>query len=151
MCAYDVYVCVMDIYLCVCVWSRWFFTTVWCGIVALSSLLFLSVSLFVVFFAERDFISFNCNVLRNFTACPTDIRLLGGVVPDPVFPVVCALIALACLVCVGFLGHLGCFHIYLSEWSDQTLRRCACVRECVCSFHFSVVPSCVELLVSQFC
>ena len=89
--------------------------TVWFALISILLLFLYSFSLFVLFFADKEnSLRFNCNSPSNLTACDPALRVLGVVIPDPLFPILCGILVLLSLIGMGFLGHLAGFHLYLS-------------------------------------
>ena len=74
-----------------------------------------SVVFFILFFAARDQLHYFCNVPGNSSACDPGLRILGALVPDPVFPTVTAVLAVLAVIGILLIGHLTCFHFYLSK------------------------------------
>ena len=103
---------------------RWFLAVIWSALVSLLLFLLYSLSLFILFFSSTESIRFNCRLPSNLTACDSSLRVFGGVVPGPVFPVLCGGSVFLSLIGVGLLGHLAFFHLYLSRY---------CYSYCVCS------------------
>ena len=78
-------------------------------------LLLYNLALFILFFADRDSLRYNCGYPSNTSACDTTLRIFGGAVPDPVFPTLTAILGVLACIAVLLLGHLSAFHVYLSK------------------------------------
>ena len=85
------------------------------GLLGTSLNLFFAFSLFVLFFADRDSLRYSCDFSTNITACDPDLRILGAVVPEFVFPVCTGIVCLFAIITVALLGQLTIFHYYLSK------------------------------------
>ena len=99
----------------------WFLSTIVSGLVAVVMLLLVSIVLFVLFFARRDLIRFNCDSPANLTACDEDVRVFGAAVPGPVFPTLTAVIGALAALATALIGHLTAFHAFLSKVSIDVL------------------------------
>ena len=81
-----------------------------------SLLLFLyNVALFILFFADRDRLRYDCFNPTNISSCDDTLRVLGAAVPDPVFPTLVAVLGLLSVIALILVGHLSCFHVYLCK------------------------------------
>lgn len=92
-------------------------STIWSALVLCILFSLFSASLFILYFAGRDLLRFNCDSPSNITVCDPTLRVLGGTIPDPLFPVFSAIFGAASLIGIGLLGHLALFHVYLSKRS----------------------------------
>ena len=93
----------------------WFLVTLFSALFA-SMLLFLyCLAFFVLYFADRESIVFNCPHPMNLTACDPVLRVLGGPIPDVVFPIFLAVLGVLALIAIGLIGHLTGYHVYLSK------------------------------------
>lgn len=95
--------------------SRWFLVTVVSALIGVVMMLLLSLTLFVMFFAARDTVRFLCDQPLNISLCDPNLRMFGGLIPDPVFPTVTIILAILSFIATLLVGHLTCFHLYLSE------------------------------------
>ena len=94
---------------------RWFLATIFSALLGAILLLLYSSSLFVVYLVDRDLLRYDCPHPTNLSACDSDFRVFGAVMPHQVFPTLCAVIAVLCAVAVILDGHLCGLHIYLSK------------------------------------
>jgi len=92
---------------------RWFLTTIFSGLLGAVMLLLYNLALFILFFADRDSLRYNCGYPSNTSACDETLRIFGGAVPDPVFPTLTAILGVLACIAVLLLGHLSAFHVYL--------------------------------------
>ena len=87
-------------------------------------LLFLyCLAFFILYFADRESVRFNCSNPTNLTACDLTLRVLGGRIPDEVFPVFLAVLGVLAVIAIGLIGHLSGFHIYLSKLKFLTAKQ----------------------------
>jgi hypothetical protein len=85
-------------------------------------LLFLyCLAFFIVYFADRDSVRFNCPHPTNLTACDDTLRVLGAAMPDVLFPIFLAVLGALALIAIGLIGQLSGFHIYLSKSNQLKL------------------------------
>lgn len=93
----------------------WFLATVFSALLA-SLLLFLyCLTFFVLYFVDRGSVRFNCHHVTNLTACDSTLRVLGGPIPDVLFPIFLAVLGSVALFGVASLVLTAGFHIYLSK------------------------------------
>jgi len=84
---------------------RWFLTTIFSGLLGAVMLLLYNLALFILFFADRDSLRYNCGYPSNTSACDETLRVFGGAVPDPVFPILTAILGVLACIAVLLLGH----------------------------------------------
>ena len=82
-------------------------------------LLLYNTALFILYFAGRNNLRYNCNFPSNSSACNETLRIFGAAMPDPVFPILTAILGILALIAVVLVGHLTTFHLYLSKLSDN--------------------------------
>lgn len=96
---------------------RWFIVSITSGLFGTFLTVCLSLSLFVLFFADRDSLRYSCDREdHNITECDPQLRVFGAPVPDPLFPTFIAIIGLLAVVTLTLMGHLTAFHFYLSKF-----------------------------------
>ena len=94
---------------------RWFLTTIFSGLLGAVLLLLYNVALFIVFFADRESLRYNCDFPSNSSACDATLKIFGGAIPDPVFPTLTAIFGVLAFIAMLLLGHLSAFHVFLSK------------------------------------
>lgn len=78
-------------------------------------MLLYNTALFILYFAGRDNLRYDCNFPSNSSACNETLRIFGTAMPDAVFPVLTAILGILALIAVVLVGHLTVFHFYLSK------------------------------------
>ena len=94
---------------------RWFIATISSALLGAVMLLVYNAALFILYFAGRDNLRYDCNFPSNSSACNETLRIFGTAMPDAVFPVLTAILGVLALIAVVLVGHLTVFHFYLSK------------------------------------
>ena len=94
---------------------RWFIATISSAFLGAVMMLLYNTALFILYFAGRDNLRYDCNFPSNSSACNETLRIFGTAMPDAVFPVLTAILGILALIAVVLVGHLTVFHFYLSK------------------------------------